>query len=131
MQNVTKAIQNLSLVGAFAIAFGFVTSGALWAQSATLYMVEQAGCIYCTRWHAEVGDAYHLTAEGRAAPLQPIDLRDDPPEGVSFARRAVFTPTFILVQDGHEIARLEGYPGEDFFWPLLTEMLTDAGIPLD
>jgi hypothetical protein len=107
------------------------SAGLAQAQDLTLYMVEQAGCIYCARWHAEVGDAYSKTAEGRAAPLHPIDLRADPPEGITFARRAVFTPTFILVQNGAEIARLEGYPGEDFFWPLLAEMLTDAGIVLE
>lgn len=99
-------------------------------QDLTLYMVEQAGCIYCERWDAEVGDAYHLTAEGKAAPLQRVQLRDPLPEGVTFKRKAVFTPTFVLVRDGQEIDRMEGYPGEIFFWPLLAEMLTKAGAAL-
>lgn len=42
---------------------------------------------------------------------------------MAFARKVVFTPTFILVEDGNERARLEGYPGEDFFWPLLSRLL--------
>ncbi|SEM90388.1 hypothetical protein SAMN05216227_100473 [Pseudorhodobacter antarcticus] len=118
----------ISHIAAIALAG---SAGLASAQELTLFMVEQKGCIYCERWHAEVGDAYPKTSEGRAAPLRPIDLRADPPEGVTFARRAVFTPTFILVRDGAEIARLEGYPGEDFFWPLLAEMLTDAGAVLE
>ncbi|QCO55644.1 thioredoxin family protein [Pseudorhodobacter turbinis] len=104
---------------------------AAWAGSFTLYMVEQAGCIYCERWDAEVGDAYHLTAEGRAAPLKRIDLRAEVPEGVTFVRRPAFTPTFVLVEDGQEVGRLEGYAGEDFFWVLLEEMLTKAGATLE
>ena len=34
-----------------------------------------------------------------------------------------FTPTFVLVDDGREIGRIEGYPGEDFFWGLLERLL--------
>ena len=88
-----------------------------------LVMVEQPGCIYCERWQAEIGPAYPKTAEGRFAPLVPADLRSGPPEGITYERRVVFTPTFILVEDGEELARIEGYPGEDFFWPVLTKLL--------
>ena len=42
----------------------------------------------------------------------------------------VFTPTFVLVREGRELARIEGYPGEDFFWGLLAAMLRDAGVTL-
>jgi hypothetical protein len=97
------------------------------AQDLTLYMVEQPGCIYCARWDAEVGDAYAKTAEGHAAPLQRIQLRDPLPDGITFARKAVFTPTFVLVQDGQELDRIEGYPGEDFFYGMLGVMLKNAG----
>ena len=35
-------------------------------------------------------------------------------------------PTFILIGDeGDELGRIEGYPGEDFFWSLLEAMLID------
>jgi hypothetical protein len=44
---------------------------------------------------------------------------------MSFARPVVFTPTFVLVEDGQELARIEGYPGEDFFWGLLARMLEE------
>jgi hypothetical protein len=101
------------------------------ASDVTLYMIEQHGCIYCMTWDREVGDAYHLTAEGRAAPLTRLDLRAAVPEGVSFARKPQFTPTFILVRDGQELSRIEGYPGEDFFWGMLGVMLKDADAPFE
>ncbi len=94
-----------------------------------LLMVHQPGCVYCQRWEAEVGDAYHLTDEGRAAPVLRADIRHALPEGVTLARPAVFTPTFVLLEDGQERARIEGYPGEDFFWGLLAKMLEEAGAP--
>lgn len=89
-----------------------------------LVMVDQAGCSWCETWDAEIGPIYPKTAEGRFAPLRRIDIRavDD---ALNLVRRVSFTPTFILVDDGREIARLEGYPGEDFFWGLLARMLRD------
>lgn len=101
------------------------------AAELRLYMVEQRGCIYCAMWDREVGDAYHLTDEGRRAPLERIDLRAPVPEGVAFQRPAVFTPTFILLRDGQEVGRIEGYPGEDFFWGLLGMLLEKAQIETD
>lgn len=94
------------------------------AQADTrLIMVEEPGCAYCAAWLDEIGPSYPNTVEGRFAPLLRADLRNGPPEGVSYARKVVYTPTFVLINDGNEIARLEGYPGENFFWPLLQEML--------
>ncbi len=45
------------------------------------------------------------------------------PDDLQVTRRVNFTPTFLIVKDGHEMARLEGYPGEDFFWPLISELM--------
>ena len=96
-----------------------------------LLMAEQAGCIYCERWDAEIAPAYPKTAEGAAAPLQRYDLRAGPPDGVALARRVIFTPTFVLVEDGREVARMEGYAGDEFFWFQLRRMLDEAEISLE
>ncbi|MDU8942692.1 hypothetical protein [Ovoidimarina sediminis] len=96
-----------------------------------LLMAEEHGCTWCARWNAEIAHIYPKTPEGRAAPLERFDLHSETPEGVTLASRVRFTPTFILVRDGAELGRIEGYPGEDFFWWLLTKLLDDAEIPLD
>ena len=96
----------------------------------TLVMFDQPGCVYCRRWTAEVGDAYDVTAEGAAAPLRRIDISEAAESGLDLAAPVVFTPTFVLVRDGVEISRLEGYAGEDFFWGLLGRMIEEAGVPL-
>lgn len=108
-------------------AFLAALPAAVAAGELRLLMVEQAGCAWCLRWHAEIGDAYPLTDEGRAAPLLRTDLRAPLPDGVTLARPALFTPTFILLDGGAEIGRIEGYPGEDFFWPMLGGLLDGAG----
>lgn len=108
----------------------FMTLPTLAAADPVLLMAEEDGCYWCARWNDEIGPIYPKTPEGRAAPLQRFDLYSDRPD-VEFARRVSFTPTFILVDDGKELGRIEGYPGEDFFWPLLTQLLNDANVSLD
>lgn len=94
-----------------------------------LLMAEESGCYWCARWNKEISHIYPKTAEGKAAPLKRYDLHNDAPEE-ELASRVHYTPTFILIKDNVEIGRIEGYPGEDFFWGLLAQMLEKAGIPL-
>lgn len=112
------------------IGLALAAAGALPAAAAgelRLLMVEQSGCSYCLQWHTEIGPIYPKTPEGAAAPLETVQLRGPLPEGVRLNGPAVFTPTFVLVQDGAEVGRIEGYPGEDFFWGLLGMMLRQSG----
>ncbi|MEL6125248.1 MAG: hypothetical protein AAFR57_02475 [Pseudomonadota bacterium] len=95
-----------------------------------LLMAEEHGCYWCAKWDEEIAHIYPKTAEGRAAPLERYDLHSETPD-VAFVKPVHFTPTFVLVDDGKELGRIEGYPGADFFWGLLTMMLERAGIPLD
>ncbi len=90
-----------------------------------LVMVEQEGCTYCEMWNEQIADIYPKTAEGRFAPLARMDIGDTNNGQVAFTRSVNFTPTFVLVEDGQELGRIEGYPGEDFFWWMLTKLLTD------
>lgn len=113
----------------------FAITAALFAASAAqgqsyLFMAEEAGCYWCTQWHEDIGPIYPKTAEGQAAPLVRYDLRRDTP-GIELTRRVTYTPTFVLVEDGKEVGRIEGYPGEDFFWGLLSRIISDAAIQLD
>ncbi|HYD65037.1 MAG TPA: hypothetical protein VED21_06140, partial [Azospirillum sp.] len=73
--------------------------------------------------HKEVGPAYPRTAEGRAAPLRRVDLRAPRPDDLKAIAGVVHTPTFVLVEDGREVGRILGYPGDAFFWGLLAELV--------
>ncbi|MGP3698812.1 thioredoxin family protein [Rhodobacter sp. NSM] len=95
------------------------------AAELRLVMVEQPGCVWCAAWDHEIGPIYARSEEGRQAPLVRQQLRKPLPEGFVFSRPATFTPTFVLVDEGREIGRIEGYPGEGFFWALLGQMLDE------
>ena len=89
-----------------------------------LIMIEQAGCPYCAKWDREIGIAYSSSAEGRFAPL--IRRARNHPDLAGLAD-SIYSPTFIVVHDGQEIGRIIGYPGADFFWGLLDQILARVG----
>jgi thioredoxin-related protein len=107
---------------AFFITACLALGGAGPFRAAELVMVEQHGCHWCARWNEEIGPIYPKTDEGARAPLRRVQIRDLP-DDIEFRSRPVFTPTFVLVNEGRELGRLEGYAGDEFFWFTLKKLL--------
>ncbi len=93
------------------------------AGAAELLMFESPGCSWCQRWHAEVGPGYPKSSEGLRAPLQVREVGRSRDAGNLLAKPITISPTFVLVDNGREIGRIVGYPGADFFWGLLAELV--------
>ena len=119
----------VSTLLALPVAVAFSVSAAF--AEVTLVMAEEPGCMWCARWNSEIAPIYPKTSEGQAAPLRRINIQDPMPEDITLARRLNFTPTFVLLVDGIEQNRIEGYPAEDFFWALLGQMLEREGIAFE
>ena len=102
--------------------------GAATAEELRLLMFERDGCSYCKLWNEQIAPAYPKTAEGRAAPLVRLEISEPVPDDIRLTgRKPVFTPTFVLISDGAEVGRIEGYAGDEFFWVLLDQMLQKTG----
>lgn len=93
------------------------------AQTAELVMYRAAGCPYCAAWDRAIGPIYEKTDVGRRAPLRQVDVTSRNQPAVALKSPVRFTPTFVLVHEGRELGRIEGYPGEDFFWGLLERLM--------
>lgn len=93
------------------------------AKAAELVMFEAANCVWCAAWDRDIGAIYPKTDEARIAPLRRVDIDGPRPADLSGIRGVVYTPTFVIVEDGKEIGRILGYPGEAHFWGLLGEEL--------
>ena len=106
----------------FALAITWMMLIPFAAKATELIMVEQDGCHWCAQWNKEIAPIYPKTAEGKIAPLRRVNIRDLPRD-ISFQSAPVFTPTFVLVDEGQELGRLEGYSGDQFFWFLLSKLL--------
>lgn len=117
-------------LGAMLFGVAAIVAQTTHARAAELVMFESAICEWCDAWHAEIGPIYPKTDEGKRAPLRTVDIRDPRPRGLVDIEGVRFTPTFVLLDDGgQEVGRINGYPGEDFFWGLLGELI--AKIPIE
>ncbi|MFV0297802.1 MAG: hypothetical protein ACK5JT_16965 [Hyphomicrobiaceae bacterium] len=116
----TTAVRLCWLAAVLMLVGGLVPAG---AKAAELVMFDRAGCVWCERFDREIGPIYPKTEEGRLAPLRHVDISRARMSGLRLARPVTMTPTFVLIEHGVEIDRLTGYPGEDFFWSSLDQML--------
>jgi hypothetical protein len=92
------------------------------AVAAELQMYRRAGCPWCQAWDRDVGPIYGKTDIGRRLPLRMVDLDGERPR-VSLKGPIIYTPTFVLVENAREVGRIEGYPGDSFFWGLLDRLV--------
>ena len=89
------------------------------ARAAELVMFEQAGCAWCEAFDREIAPIYPKTEEGLRAPLRRVDTSQQQQPDLAFIETERLTPLFVLIDRGHEIGRIRGYPGDDQFWDLL------------
>jgi hypothetical protein len=92
-------------------------------NAAELVMFRRDGCPWCAKWDREIGPVYSKTELGRRAPLRVVNLDQGRDASVRVQRPIRYTPTFVLVENGEEHGRIEGYPGDVFFWVLLERLL--------
>ena len=115
MLEIIGSLLRLLLVASLLLIYSVTGSVA-----AELVMLEEDGCSWCELWREEVGGIYSKTEEGKMAPLRVVDIHDPLPGDLKFLIKGGYTPTFVLVDQGKEIGRIRGYPGESFFWGLLS-----------
>jgi hypothetical protein len=112
------------LVALLLVLAGWVWLAAAEAQTRVeLVYVREAGCPWCRLFDRQIGPVYDKTEEGRIAPLRDLDRRDPALVAYRLASPVLYSPTFVLVLDGAELGRIEGYPGEDFFWGRLGRLI--------
>jgi hypothetical protein len=61
--------------------------------------------------------------------LRIVDVKGPVPDGIMLDKPVRSAPKFVLVENGREIGRITGYPGAEFFWPMLDELLTKLDPP--
>lgn len=112
---------------AAAAGLALLLTSAASAGAVELVMFERAGCTWCARFNAEIAPIYPKTDQSRTAPLRRVDLDRALPADLAGIDPGPFTPTFVIVDQGREIGRIRGYPGNAFFFGLLDRILINAG----
>lgn len=114
------------VLGLMGLLLVMAAAAATPARALELLYVRDPACPWCREWERVIGPIYPKSAEGKRAPLRATVLRDIAGSGVRLRSPVRYTPTFILVDGTTEIGRIEGYPGEEFFWLRLEQLLDQA-----
>jgi len=122
--HIGKLFSRAALLGAM-----FITLAPSGARAAELVMFEQAGCIWCQTFDHEIAPVYGKTEEGLRAPLRRVDITQPLPPDIAFIQAERLTPLFVLVNKGHEIGRIRGYPGNESFWIQLSMLMQKLDAP--
>ena len=107
------------------VGLGILAFSPIPAESAELVMFEAPFCEWCEVWDEEVGVIYDKTGEGRRAPLRRISIHGPRPADLAPIDGVRYSPTFVLLDEGQEVGRIVGYPGEAHFWGLLEALLDE------
>ena len=107
------------------IIFGLVmvTSAAVPAADQNppykLIFITSDHCPFCVAWEREVGQIYDKSPYGEQAPLFRVDFGDHLSVLSDASDQVAGTPTFLILTDGQEIGRIQGYQSSEmFFWAL-------------
>ena len=119
-RRVIASLAALSLAG----ARGASAADTQWR----LLQVRQAGCPLCAAWDRQVAPGYGQTATGRRAPLLRVDIDGPWPDGLVLSARPRVTPSFVLLRQGVEMGRMEGFSSPaDFHAELALLLQRGAG----
>ena len=111
------------LASAIALMLGVWLSAHGLAGAAELVVFRSDGCAWCKVWDRDIGQSYEKTPEGRRLPIRYVDIDKPRPADLLAVANVRYTPTFVVFDGGHEIGRIVGYPGPDFFWGYLGELI--------
>ena len=90
-------------------------------------MFEEEYCSWCEKWDDEIGGIYGLTPQSCFAALHRIQITENLSDSITLSEPIIYTPTFVLIYNNREAGRITGYPGQDFFWSMLDELI--ASVP--
>lgn len=95
------------------------------AQGAELLYFFSPNCGYCRAFDEEVAGIYPRTDAGSIAPMKRVEVDPETfrPLDPSLPYDPGTVPAFVLVEDGREVARLNGYSGDELFWMSMQRML--------
>ena len=111
----------VSLIKAFALALTFAASLQTAAADSRLIMVTSDYCPSCQAWELDVGKVYDKSPYATTLPLTRVEIGSKMPGDVTFQKPVVGTPTFLIIHNGQEIGRQNGYIDEEMFWWWLSE----------
>ena len=97
------------------------------APRTEVVVFEIGGCKYCTAFRDNLGARYLASTTNRAAPMRFVDVGRLDPQSFQLSADINTVPTIVVLQDGREVDRVEGYPLADLLFGMVKARIGSGG----
>ncbi len=81
-----------------------------------MVVLEVPGCIYCNVFRRQLLPTYKSSKQAKRIPIRFVNLNDPALAEIGLTQPVDIVPTFVILEDNHEIGRIPGYMSRhDFF----------------
>lgn len=92
-----------------------------------LVVMEAPGCTYCTLFRRDVLPSYEASERAKDMPIRFIDVNDEAAAALGLEAPVEIVPTFVVLKNNHEIGRIPGYMGPEYFFHTINHLLSSNG----
>ena len=87
---------------------------------------ESESCIYCRIFRRDVLPQYLQSKRAKMAPIKFIDVKRVDPKKLGIVAPLTMLPTFVIMREGRERGRINGYLGPEPFFHMVSQILRTA-----
>jgi thioredoxin-like negative regulator of GroEL len=91
------------------------------AQEIVVFEVEN--CTYCSAFRSQILPNYRQTPRSAELPIRFVDVNATGVDKMKLIAPIQMVPTVVMMKNGQEVDRIQGYTGPDMFHQLVTKML--------
>lgn len=92
-----------------------------------LVVMEAPGCTYCTLFRRDVLPSYAASERAKDVPIRFVDVNDESAEQLGLDSPIDMVPTFVVLKNNHEVGRIPGYVGPEFFFHSINHLIDGSG----
>lgn len=93
------------------------------AVTQELIVLEAPNCIYCAIFRRDVLPNYQKSKRAAELPIRFLDLNDPAADQLKLSSSVTIVPTVVLMRDGSEAGRIDGYWGPEAFFQSISRMM--------
>lgn len=91
-----------------------------------LVVFEHQDCTYCRAFRSDTLPLYRSNGQDVRAPVRFVRVEHSDTSTLNLNGRIEMVPTFVLMQNGRELGRIEGYWAPDNFFKMLSHLMLRA-----
>lgn len=95
----------------------------LQSETIEVLVFETESCLYCRVFRRDVVPQYRQSKRAKVAPLRFVDAHKADLDRLGLKRPVTIVPTVVVLRDGREAGRINGYMGPEPFFHMMSQIV--------